>query len=142
MHTLRPEISEVLGSDVSEIRINRDSRSRYKEYGYEIYIPSRYVPRWLGYIGKCPVPSYRYKWDYREGIRKLWLKDEIAVLCKYWGRIDHKKITEALGVSYEQAHSAAGRYCGLGRAYSNRHRPLKPEPKLEKQLSRDILRLK
>lgn len=137
---LRPQLAKILCSEAEEIRINRDRRSRYKQYGYEIYLPSRYVPRWLRYIGKCPVPSYRYKWCYKKGVRKMWLKDELDLLMKYWGRVEHKQICRHLGVSYEQARYAAQKRCGIRRGYSESGKPLWPRVSLEKQLEREALK--
>lgn len=31
-------------------------------HGYRIYIGSKYFPKFLEYIGKCPVDSFKYKW--------------------------------------------------------------------------------
>jgi len=48
---------------------------------------TRYVPRWLQFIGPCPetIKSYQYKWAYHnDRVRKRWLRDEIDFLEKYW----------------------------------------------------------
>jgi hypothetical protein len=134
---LIPQISTILDAKISDVVVNRDRRSRYKEYGFEIYIPSRYVSRWLSYIGKCPVSSYRYKWDWKPTLRKMWRKDELELLRRYWGRVEHEKICTALNVTFEQARKAAKNHWGFARSYSRSGVPLKRDPRLASQLIRD-----
>jgi hypothetical protein len=134
---LKPQISAILDAYMDDIVVTRDKRSRYKEYGFEIYIPSRYVQRWLSFIGKCPVASYRYKWDWKPTLRKLWRKDELELLRKYWGRVEHERICDALNVTYEQARQAAKIHWGFKRSYSRSGVPLKRDARLANQLIRD-----
>jgi hypothetical protein len=127
--TLIPQLVQILHCEGNEVVTNRDKRVQgYPEYGFEIYVPSRYVPKWLQFIGPCPetVTSYRYKWDYRhDRVRKRWLKDEIDFLREYWGRVHHDMICTGLNVTYEQARTVARRRCGLRREYSGSGKPLR-----------------
>lgn len=142
-NTLKPQLVDILCCASNEVVIQGDRRVvGYPVCGHEIRIPSRYVPRWLQFIGPCPVSSYRYKWDYREGERRLWLEDEIELLRKYWGRIPHVVICTGLGVSYEQARTVAQRQCGIHRGYSNSGKPLNPRPGAEQQFQRDLRTIK
>ncbi len=140
--TLIPQIVGILRCERNEIATPRDKRAQgYPEYGFEVCIPARYVPRWLRFIGPCPetVASYRYKWDYREDrVRKRWLRDELDFLRKYWGRLSSDRICAGLSVTYEQARYAAQRRCGFRRAYSNSGKPLRvggPWHRFQKDLS-------
>jgi hypothetical protein len=143
--TLIPQLVRILRCERNEIATHRDKRVQgYPEYGFEICIPARYVPRWLQFIGPCPesVTSYRYKWAYRdERVRKRWLKDELDFLQEYWGRLHHDKICAALNVSYEQARYAAQKRCGLHRAYSNSGKPLQIDGG-EQRFRKDLHRFK
>ncbi len=127
--TLIPQLVRILRCERTEIKTPRDKRVQgYPDYGYELYVPARYVPRWLQFIGPCPetITSYRYKWDYRnDRVRKNWLKDELDFLQKYWGRLPHDQICAGLDVTYEQARKAAQNRCGFQRAYSNSGQPLR-----------------
>src|SRR5436190_6618363 len=42
-------------------------------------------------------------------VRRLWLKDELDFLLKYWRRLHHSRICVGLNVTYEQARYAAVR---------------------------------
>lgn len=114
---------QILRCEPNEVGTRRDKRVQgYPEYGFEIYIPARYVPRWLQFIGPCPqtITSYRYKWDYREDrVRKRWLNDELNFLRQYWGRLPYDRICAGLNVTFEQARGAVRRRCGFRRTYSN-----------------------
>jgi len=142
---LKPQLVDILGCKGNEITIPPDRRVRgYPMSGYAISVPARYVPRWLQFIGPCPeaVPSYRYKWDYRKTVRRLWRKDELDLLGKYWGRIPHATICNGLGVTYEQARYPAQRYLGIHKAYSNSGKPLRPDPGADQRFQRDLRALK
>lgn len=143
--TLIPQLVQILHCDRNEIATNSNKRVQgYPEYGFEIYIPARYVPRWLQFIGPCPeaITSYRYKWDYRDdGVRKRWLKDELDFLEEYWGRLDHDTICAGLNVTYEQARYAAQRRCGFHRAYSNSGTPLRID-RAGRRFQKDLYALK
>lgn len=139
--TLKPQLAHILRCESDEVAIRPDPRVEgYPLYGYEIQIPARYVPRWLRFIGPCPeaVPSYRYKWDYREGVRRRWLRDELDLLGKYWGRIPHDAICTGLDVTLEQARYAAQRRCGVHKGYSNSGKPLRPRSGAEQRFQRDL----
>jgi hypothetical protein len=118
--TLKPQLVEILSCRKHDIALEPDRRVRgYPRCGYQIRIPARYVPRWLRFIGSCPVLSYSYKWNVRPRIRRLWLENEIEFLRRCWGRIPHRLICDALSVSYEQARTVAQRRLGIHRGYSN-----------------------
>jgi len=143
--TLKPQLVCILRCKSDEVVIHADQRVQgYPSSGYEIYIPARYVPRWLAFIGPCPeeVPSYQYKWDYRGGVRRLWLSDELDLLRKYWGRIPHAEICTGLGVTYEQARYPAQRHCGIHKGYSNSGKPLMPSSHANQQFQRDLRALR
>jgi len=138
---LKPQLVRILQCKSDEVVIRPDRRVKgYPLFGYEIYVPSRYVPRWLRFIGPCPeeVAAYQYKWDYRGCVRRRWLADELESLRKYWGRIPHAAICTALGVTYEQARYAAQRTLGIHKGYSNSGKPLKPSTGATQQLRRDL----
>lgn len=123
-----PQLVQILRCERNEVATHRDKRAQgYPEYGFEIYIPARYVPKWLQFIGPCPetITSYRYKWDYRhDRVRKRWLKAEIDLLREYWGHLPHDRICAGLNVTYEQARTVAQRRCGFQREYSGSGKPL------------------
>lgn len=138
---LKPQLVQILRCKSNEVAIQADRRVKgYPASGYAIRVPARYVPRWLQFIGPCPetVSSYRYKWDYRETVRKRWLEDELDLLRKYWGRIPHATICTGLGVTYEQARYPAQRCCGIHKGYANSGKPLKPSRGAEQQFHLDL----
>jgi hypothetical protein len=138
---LKPQLVRILRCKKDEVVLRPDRRLKgYPRYGYEICVPSRYAKRWLRFIGRCPeaVPSYRYKWDCRETVRRRWLEDELELLRKYWGRIPHVTICTGLGVTYEQARYAAQRRCEIHKGYSNSGRPLKSDRSAKQQFQRDL----
>jgi len=142
---LKPQLVQILRCESSAISIRRDRRVQgYPQYGYEIYVPSRYVPRWLQFIGPLPetVPSYQYKWDYRGCVRRRWLGDELDFLRKYWGRIPWVTICNGLDVTYAQARYAAQRRCGIHKGYSNSGKPLKSSRGVKQQFQRDLRAIK
>jgi hypothetical protein len=138
---LKPQLVRILRCESNEVVLQADPRvAGYPLYGHAMCIPARYVPRWLRFIGPCPetIPSYQYKWDYRDGVRRRWLSDELDLLREYWGRIPHVVICTGLGVTYEQARYAAQRRCGIHKGYSNSGKPLLPSSGRKQQFRRDL----
>ncbi len=62
-------------------------------------------------------------------VRRLWLKDELDFLLKYWRRLHHSRICVGLNVTYEQARYAAQKRCGIHKAYSNSGQSLRSIPR-------------
>src|ERR1035437_3780352 len=133
--TVIPQLIQILRCEPNEIGTRRDKRVQgYPEYGFEIYIPARYVPRWLQFSGPCPktIASYRYKWAYRDDrVRKRWQKDELDFLRQYWGRLPYDRICAGLNVTYEQARRAARRRCGLGRTFGRTYSSSGKVPRID-----------
>lgn len=58
---LLPQLSD-FGARLCKAGKNKSTN----KYQYAIYIPKKKMEQFFEFIGECPFPDYKYKWDYKE----------------------------------------------------------------------------